>query len=392
MVFPYSLCGSFGPLGVVASIAGKYTWSTYLKNPKGRPIGMTGYEISLEKNSTLHLEFNEKFKGKTATTFEVWINSDYDTLNITCPNITLLSKTAINNNLSVYRYRSDSVIHHLQIKALKPCAFWGVEFIHAPQLIYQQCGLVGAQFIHLIQHKKEVVEQLQVLKPDMLIFSYGSNESYSSFDSLTYQTQIETFLNTIKEKLPYAVILISNAPDTRSGGKTPKNEMCINQILELSAKNTNISFLNINEAMGGWESLYKWKSNDLFLSDLLHFNNKGAQLIADIFTYALFDCGNVNPPQIAQMKKTLTERMNTILSSKSYHDEKIETPKPEKKPVPKIEKKPTKIPPTKKVYIVKSGDSLSSIAVKTRRSVKELCQKNHIKDPNKLKTGQKIYY
>jgi len=168
--------------------------------------------------------------------------------------------------------------------------------------------------------------------------------------------------------------------------------MCINQILELSAKNTNISFLNINEAMGGWESLYKWKSNDLFLSDLLHFNNKGAQLIADIFTYALFDCGNVNPPQIAQMKKTLTERMNTILSSKSYHDEKIETPKPEKKPVPKIEKKPTKIPPTKKVYIVKSGDSLSSIAVKTRRSVKELCQKNHIKDPNKLKTGQKIYY
>jgi hypothetical protein len=391
MMFPYSLCGSFGPVGMEATVSGKYTWSTYLKNQTGKPIGITGYQISLEQNSVLNLEFKDAFKGKTSTTFEIWIYSDYDTLSVECP-FTLLSKVSISEKLSIYRYLANSAVHQIQIKALKPCAFWGIEFIQAPQPIYQQCGLVGAQFIHLIQHKKDVLQQLQVLKPDMLVFSYGSNESYSTFDSLTYQSQIESFLNTVKATLPQAVILISNAPDTRSGGKIPKNEKCINRILEQAAKNTNSAFLNINEAMGGWESLYKWKKNKLFLSDLLHFSKKGAQLISDFFTYALFDCGKVNLPQVAQMEKALTERMNAILYTIEPPKEIIEKPTPEKKPTPKIVKKPTKKAPKQKVYIVKSGDNLSSIAAKTGRSVKELCQKNHIKNPNKLKTGQKIFY
>lgn len=43
-----------------------------------------------------------------------------------------------------------------------------------------------------------------------------------------------------------------------------------------------------------------------------------------------------------------------------------------------------------RVYVVKAGDTLSEIAEKHGTSVKELMKINNIKDPNKIKIGQRI--
>lgn len=44
----------------------------------------------------------------------------------------------------------------------------------------------------------------------------------------------------------------------------------------------------------------------------------------------------------------------------------------------------------KEYYIVKKGDTLTSIAKKYKTTVKQLCQLNNIKDANLIKIGQKI--
>lgn len=46
---------------------------------------------------------------------------------------------------------------------------------------------------------------------------------------------------------------------------------------------------------------------------------------------------------------------------------------------------------TAEIYVVKAGDTLTSIARRYNTTVSKLCAKNNIKNPNKISVGQKIY-
>ena len=48
--------------------------------------------------------------------------------------------------------------------------------------------------------------------------------------------------------------------------------------------------------------------------------------------------------------------------------------------------------PASRVYVVRSGDTLSGIASRLRTSWQVLAQRNHISNPNRIYPGQKIYY
>ncbi|MEY3048254.1 MAG: hypothetical protein RL365_292 [Bacteroidota bacterium] len=390
IIFPYALCGSFGPTGVESSISGKYTYSTFLKNPSKKPIGICGYEISLERGSKLSLSTSESFRGTSSETIEIWIYSPIDSSHISCSGLTPISRTLVNKNTYVYRFNASKPIKSVEIKAIIPCSFWGVDFHSEQGLIYQQNGLVGAQFIHLIQQRDEVLGQLKWIKPEMIVFSYGTNESYSNFDSLNYYNKIKNFILDIQKELPQTVILISNAPDTRSANKIPQKEICINRILEQIATENKISFLDINKAMGGWGSLYLWQKSNLFLSDLLHFNQEGAKLIADFFTLSLMKCAQFDSLIIKPYESNVTSKMSAVLYGQSISlvPDPIKNNEPENRPINNNANKPVQ----KKVYIVKKGDTLSHIAKKTHKSVKELVKINHLKSPDQIRVGQKIYY
>ena len=148
----------------------------------------------------------------------------------------------------------------------------------------------------------------------MIIFSYGTNESYSKFDSSSYFSKIKSFVQEVQNVLPKSVILISNAPDTRSAGKTPDKEFCINNILNAVAQELKISYLDINKAMGGWGSLYPWQKSNLFLPDLLHFNQEGAKLIGNFFCYGLMEAAHFDTTITHELKDQLTTKMNAVLS------------------------------------------------------------------------------
>jgi LysM repeat protein len=72
--------------------------------------------------------------------------------------------------------------------------------------------------------------------------------------------------------------------------------------------------------------------------------------------------------------------------------EPITTPQAEK-PKPPVEKKKTS-PSSKKnrIYVVKSGDTLSGIAQKTHTTVKHLISKNKISATDIIRPGQKLKY
>jgi LysM repeat protein len=270
-------------------------------------------------------------------------------------------------------------------------------------LVYQQNGLVGAQFGHLIRQKTAVINHLEALKPDLLIFSYGTNESYDFIDSLNYQQKVANFIGEIRKRMPGTGILIANAPDTRSGGRIPASEKSVNKALSNAARQLNLPFFDLFKAMGGWGSLYKWQGNKLFLDDLLHFNRKGASLIGELFTYALLDCGQLYSGIYNELKENLQNKMTAILNSDFkpepfealpvIEEKPVQSEEPEKikqkEVVPQKDKKPTG---EVRIYIVKKGDTLSGIAQRTGTSLENLIRLNQLKSANQLNIGQELRY
>jgi hypothetical protein len=374
MFFPYSLCKSVGPTGTNSNITGTYTYSTVLKNPTKRRIGSLGYEITLTQGATFTMEFNEQFRGKRSKEFSILIHGKMDTIAIelAIPGV-LKSHESIGDQRTLYTFECPEIPSKIQFRVLKECSLWGLEFIQESGLVYQQCGVVGAQFTHLLPYKEDIISMLKWQKPNLVMFSYGTNESYSALDSIAYEKQITSFILLLKEKLPEVGIIITNAPDTRSAGKTPKSELTVNRCLQGISKKTETAYYDVNRVMGGWGSHAKWQANDLFLKDQLHFNKKGATLMGQMFCHALLKACDIGLTQQSLLEQQITiaypKQLTMPATTPSIATETVS-----------------------RTYIVKEGDSLSAIAKKLGTSVESLCKLNGITNPDSLKLGQKISY
>ena len=390
--FPYSLCGSFGPSGVESKVTGNYTYATQLKNPSSAPLGIMGYSILLQKGATLSMTFNEDFKGKKTNSITLWIHSPADTTHLLLDTAwTLTNRRTLGLDMYAYTFETASIPSQLSFTAHITTSFWGIEFNQTAGLCYQQNGLVGAQFSHLIAHEDYVIRQLTAIEPNLLVFSYGTNEAYEVIDTLAYYKKVSRFINRVKTSFPDTPILITNAPDTRSSGKTPPSQISVNETLRKVSVQCSTAYFDLNKAMGGWGSLYTWSKKGFVLKDLLHFNKDGARVLGTLISYAIFTATGLGE------EEALTSLKSEIISNlcKTPGEPAItEASIPEAiKPKPAAPKKQAATTSKKgRVYVVKKGDTLSGIAKKTGTTVKQLTTKNKISVNELLHPGQKLKY
>ncbi len=389
ILFPYSLCGSFGPNGIESQIKGKYTYATQLKNPSSLPIGVMGYTISLEEGAILTMKFDDKFKGKTSNSITIWIHSPMDTMHIRLDSSWVLTKRSpIGLGIFSYTYESLSISKEVSITANVNTSFWGVEFNHNTGLSYQQNGLVGAQFTHLINHEDHVILQLKEIQPELLLFSYGTNEAYNPIDSAHYFKLVSQFINRVQSNLPNTAILITNAPDTRSSGKIPQSQVLVNNILRNVSSQSQTAYFDLNKAMGGWGSLYAWSKKGYVLKDLLHFNKEGANKLGQLISCAIFSATSIcDPAKMNSLKAEISQALCKLPSNSLQERESNST---FEKPKPTSEKDKTS--EKANTYIVKKGDTLSIIANKTGTTVKRIKSLNKIGPNDLIHPGQKLKY
>ncbi len=400
LLFPYSLCGSFGPRGVESQVNGKYTYSTLLKNPTSVALGVMGYSLLLQQGAELTFSFNEEFKGKKSTSITIWVHSAEDTMHIQLDTTwKLVQRKSVGLGIFAYTYETNSIPSKIRITANIGTAFWGIEFNQLNGLAYQQSGLVGAQFKHLLVHEDHVMTQLLATKPDLLVFSYGTNEAYEVFDSLAYHRQISNFMKRIQTELPNTGILITNAPDTRSSGKIPESQILVNETLRSVAEQNSLAYFDLNKAMGGWGSLHSWSKKGFTLKDQLHFNKEGARILGLLISEALFTAFNLGDEK---MRDTMKKEISLALCK----TDQAATPdaldgrrKDQSPPVKNSEtlqtpenNKPTAASDINRIYTVRNGDTLSSIARKTNTTVNNLMKKNKLGQSDIIRPGQKLKY
>jgi len=442
-LFPYSLARSYGPRGISARTTG--TWIEYktMTPNADRGLGITGYGLtSYTPNACIYIDFTDKFKSLPYQRLKILHSTDSTSFEVAAHQIPagngadfgylplpLIKSENFNSTparswgQTTFEFRhSEGTPHPLKLEFLPKnplqnhTDFYGfqLETTNNSGVEYQSYGVVGSQFTHFIQKAGYSLEQLKMLQPNIIIFSFGTNEAYNSKLVLAeYYVNIDKFLDSLQKLLPSTAIILTSCQDTRSNGKIPPKQQDINFVLKELAYQNNYAFFDLNRAMGGWNSIYRWQSAGLTLKDKVHFNNTGYTLQGKMIAAALLEEYNQvsnlpididslnseidyyavklnlkNPSIPNQTELELTsDSSNSINSATSQSTKNKSAVNSKSKTSSPIS---TNIPSKFITHTVKPGENLYRIASKYHTSVDAIAKRNNIKNPTAIKPGQKL--
>ena len=156
----------------------------------------------------------------------------------------------------------------------------------APGIIYHSIGVNGAKASDYNKYPL-FFDQLPALKPDLIIVSLGTNESFDKLEMAEYMVQLNLFIENIRAKNPEAGVLIMTPPPSLFNRRYP------NTFVAAYAKNILMQETDKNHAswdmfteLGGLYGVPENASKGLMSADRVHYSVQGYQLQADMFTEA----------------------------------------------------------------------------------------------------------
>ena len=436
ILFPYALAKSYGPRGTVAKTVGIWTGIKTMTGGLKASLGVIGYgATTLSAASSLSIEFNDKFSEPQFQKINIWHSADSQSYSPTLANpFQWTGSQFYPSGWGISSYQAIASANQFQLTLSKISAsqnhfgFYGFELVPNQRrgIVYHHFGVVGAQFTHLIEKAPWTIEQLQHLKPDIIIFSFGTNEAYNGkLDTLAYTQQVQAFLHKLSIACPQTAIILTTAPDTRSRNRIPPMQRPINNQLKTMAAREKLTVYDLNAAMGGWGSLHIWYKNQLTISDKLHFNAAGYALQGQLFTLSLMQAYNkvnfrdtldittlsntVHTSMKALVRDFNAQTMGDSLRFDSLFDANSTASPPSTSTVGNRNSQDSvnRIPATgsnrrsnppartpslgnEKIHVVKNGENLYRIGQIYHVSHEAIAKRNHLKNPTAIRPGQKL--
>ena len=161
-----------------------------------------------------------------------------------------------------------------------------------PGIVYNTIGVNGAQF----QNYAEAAyfsEQTPALKPDLIIFSLGTNEGYAlNFNQEKFYTDIQSLYQQLKVRNPEAGFLFTvPAGSYRRKKPNPRMVLAGKTVIGFAAAN-NCSCWDLQGVTGGANSALNWRKNHLLRADGVHFTRAGYELQGNLFCKAFLNVYN----------------------------------------------------------------------------------------------------
>ena len=158
-----------------------------------------------------------------------------------------------------------------------------------PGVVYHSIGVNGAKISDFNKYPL-FFKQLNILHPDLVIISFGTNEAHNSLSVTGYVNNIQAMCEKIKESNPNAAIIIFTPPPSqfeKKGGKSLFNDNLIAKYTDaiLMNKDLNASVWDFYNRMGGKEGIEEnGKYVHLISSDKIHYTVNGYKVQGDMFT------------------------------------------------------------------------------------------------------------
>ena len=288
--FPYSLAKSVDGRLFKTKAFGNWTGNSILKSASGLNIGLTGYAVST-RDTSAKIQWIAKDSLLSFRRVRVWTESDSCALRPDLGSGFVLVNQHQKERMVYYDFESNLPVSQFTLSLRKvgvgdQFTLHGIELpVDNKGIEYIDLGVAGAQFTHLKSRANLVSDQIKILKPDLIICSFGTNEAYNAkWESQSYKKALQEFIQEIKLVSPETVFLLTSPPDTRSQNRVPKYQQEVIRVLA----EMKVPFYDLNAAMGGFGSSKDWVKKGYFLKDQLHLTKDGYHLQAKLFVLALF--------------------------------------------------------------------------------------------------------
>lgn len=141
-----------------------------------------------------------------------------------------------------------------------------------PGIIYHAIGVNGAK---LSDYNKYPLffKQLPILKPDLVIVSLGTNESFGKWSTPYYMDQLKQLVQSIRREIPSAIILFTTPPPSLFRRKIP-NEF-IEGYRDAMMQSNEYVVWDLLSKLGGIEAPLNKELSENMARDRVHYTKDG---------------------------------------------------------------------------------------------------------------------
>ena len=405
LMFNYSAANTYSSVNYSSSKKGtwKYAKSFQARNPD-LPLGVCG--MSVETNE-VNAELNFKLKNVIAPeNHEVFLFFENDSISYDIDvyfDSTLINKTDHQLQFQPYgltfKYKSGIESIRIVVKpksGAKRFRFYGlsVENEGNSGVVYHSTGVGAAAFRSVLLLDK-MPDQAQVLKPDMVILDFGTNDILSTNKiDVNLEKQILKSIKKFREVNPEIIIILTTTQDLFYKGKPVTACFAFRDLVESIARKNDCLFWNWFDLAGGTKTIKTWNTEGYAQNDCIHLTKKGYQVKGQLL-YESFE----NTLCLFRDEPTMTDY---VIPGKLYSDyvpqvvftnpntNQVDTTSTVDSIPPRVVNvtPPKVVPkPIQKKYVVKQGDTLSQIAERNRTTVSKIMKANRLRS-DRLSIGQ----
>ncbi len=156
-----------------------------------------------------------------------------------------------------------------------------------PGIEYHNIGVNGAKLSDYNKYPM-FFEQLQALKPDLVVVALGTNESFDKMTGENYMSQLDVFIESVRAQNPTAAILVVTPPPSLFKRKYP-NSYAADYAAKIlrDAEIKNYAVWDLHAQFGGLYGVQRNYSNGLIAGDRVHYSKAGYEKQGDLLSEAL---------------------------------------------------------------------------------------------------------
>mgnify|MGYP001562143657 CR=1 FL=1 len=161
-----------------------------------------------------------------------------------------------------------------------------------PGVVYDGIGLLGASARALLEPEEaHWKEQFAHRRPDLVVLTFGTNESDHQLSMSGYREQLERVVRRIRAVAPFASCLLAGPPD-RGDPNTRETRSIIPKLIDVQreiALAEGCAFWDTFSAMGGKNTMWRWYRSGprRAFGDLTHLAPAGGEILGDLLNAAL---------------------------------------------------------------------------------------------------------
>lgn len=191
-------------------------------------------------------------------------------------------------------YTSDSLLDRITILPDKKSAMYNLNgFVienDKPGVIYHTIGVNGAKMSDYNKYPL-FFKQLPILQPDLIILSFGTNESYGKLSDTEYTYQLAEFVNNIKKLNSKATILVMTPPPSLFPRRRTNPYVASYSVALMGL--TNLPVWDLFSRMGGESGIRPHgEYSRMIARDNVHYTTQGYEAQGQLFSSDFIDAYN----------------------------------------------------------------------------------------------------